>query len=218
MKIAILGTGTVGQTLAKGFLARGHDVMIGSRDAAGDSARRALANVGSAVRIGTFAQAAAHGDLAVLATAWSGTQSALELAGAERLAGKVVADATNPLAVDANGPRLALGFTTSAGEQVQDWLPGSLVVKVWNTVGAGRMVDPTFPEGRPTMFVAGNDAGAKRTIFGLLDAFGWDGVDIGNIEGARLLEPMAMLWITYAKRNNHWTAAFKLLGAKAGGN
>jgi predicted dinucleotide-binding enzyme len=189
--------------------------MIGSRDAGGDSARKALATVGGSARAGTFAQAAAFGDIVVLATAWSVAPAALELAGAEALAGKIVADVTNPLAMDTSGPRLALGFSTSAGEQVQDMLPRARVVKVWNTVGAGRMVDPDFGAGgRPTMFIAGNDDEAKRTIGGLVEAFGWDCVDIGNIEGARLLEAMAMLWITYAKRHGHFGAAFKLIGKK----
>ena len=215
MKIAVLGTGVVGQALAKGFQAKGHQVMIGSRDAASDSARNALAAVGGDARAGTFAQAAAFGDVVVLATAWSVAASALELAGADALAGKVVADVTNPLAMDASGPRLALGFSTSAGEQVQDMLPRSRVVKAWNTVGAGRMVDPAYgAEGRPTMFIAGNDDDAKRTIGGLVTAFGWDCVDVGNIEGARLLEPMAMLWITCAKRHGDYGAAFRLIGRK----
>jgi predicted dinucleotide-binding enzyme len=215
MKIAVLGTGVVGQTLAKGFQSRGHEVMIGSRDAGGDSARKALAAVRGSARAGTFAQAAAFGEVVVLATAWSAAQAALERAGADTLAGKVVADVTNPLAMDASGPRLALGFSTSAGEQVQDLLPRSRVVKAWNTVGASRMVDPPFGAGdKPTMLIAGNDDDAKRTISGLVTAFGWDCIDIGNIEGARLLEPMAMLWITYAKRYGDFTAAFRLAGRK----
>lgn len=213
MKVAILGTGTVGQHLARGFVDLGHEVIFGTRDPQGESARAAVTAVGQRARAATFADAAREGELAVLATLWSGTQSAVRMAGADNLAGKVLLDATNPLEFS-NGIALALGHTTSAGELVQAWLPDTKVVKAFNTVTAPLMVNPQLAGGPPTMFIAGNDAAAKRQVEQLCARFGWETIDIGGMDGARLLEPLAMLYIRYAVQNNHWGHAFKLLGRK----
>ena len=121
----------------------------------------------------------------VLATLWSGTENALRLAGAKNLAGKVVIDATNPLSFTAGQPSLELGHTDSAGEQV--------------------------PGGPPDMFICGNEGAAKSAVTEILTAFGWDTIDIGGIEGARLLEPLCVLWLLYGLRTNTWNHAFKLL-------
>ncbi|HSU16388.1 NADPH-dependent F420 reductase [Longimicrobium sp.] len=211
MKIGILGTGVVGQSLGLGFAGRGHEVMMGSRDPGSDKVREWAAKAGGRASAGTFAQAAAFGEIAVLATAWSGTESALQLAGAENLAGKVVIDVTNPLDFSTGAPRLALGFGDSGGEQVQRWLPGAKVVKAFNIITAGEMVDPDFPCGPPTMFICGNDDGAKHAVAGICTDFGWEIVETGGIDGARLLEPLAMLWIVHGIRTGAWTHAFKLL-------
>ena len=161
---------------------------------------------------GTFADAAKFGDVVVLATSWSGTENALKLAGASSLAGKVVIDATNPLAFAPNAPpALAIGHTDSGGEQVQRWLPEARVVKAFNTIGHAHMFKPSFPGGPPDMFVCGNDADAKKTVTEICQAFGWPVIDIGGIEGARLLEPICILWVLYGIRTNSWNHAFKLL-------
>ena len=211
MKIGILGTGVVGQSLGLGFTGRGHDVMIGSRDPGGGKLGDWLQKAGGRGSAGTFAEAAAFGELAVVATLWSGTENALRMAGAENLEGKVVIDVTNPLDFSAGAPRLALGFGDSGGEQVQRWLPGAKVVKAFNIITAGEMVDPDFPCGPPTMFICGNDEGAKHTVSGICTDFGWEVVDTGGIDGARLLEPLAMLWISHGIRSGAWSHAFKLL-------
>jgi predicted dinucleotide-binding enzyme len=211
MKIGILGTGVVGQSLGLGFAGRGHEVVMGTRDPSGDKVREWAAKAGGRARAGTFAEAAAFGEIVVLATAWSGTDNALQLAGAENLAGKVVIDVTNPLDFATGAPRLALGYTDSGGEQVQRWLAGAKVVKAFNIITAGEMVDPDFPCGPPTMFMCGNDDGAKHTVAGICSDFGWEIVEIGGIDGARLLEPLAMLWIVHGIRTGAWTHAFKLL-------
>jgi predicted dinucleotide-binding enzyme len=211
MKMGILGTGVVGQSLGLGFAGRGHDVMMGSRDPSGDRVREWVAKAGEHARSGTFAEAAAFGELAVLATSWSGTENALRLAGAENLAGKVVIDVTNPLDFSTGAPRLALGFADSGGEQVQRWLPDAKVVKAFNIITAGEMVDPDFPCGPPTMFICGNDEGAVHTVARICSDFGWEVVETGGIEGARLLEPLAMLWISHGVRTGKWSHAFKLL-------
>ncbi|HUL66794.1 MAG TPA: NAD(P)-binding domain-containing protein [Burkholderiaceae bacterium] len=205
MKVAILGTGSVGQALARGFVALGHQTTFGSRDPAGETAKKAIAAAPGS-NAATFAAAAKDADIAVLATPWSGTQNALALANAANLAGKVLIDVTNPLDFAGGKPRLALGFSTSAGEQIQAWAPQAKVVKAFNTVGNGMMFKPKL-RSAPTMFIAGNDADAKQTVAGLLKQFGWESSDLGGIEAARLLEPFAMVWITHAFKKNAWMYA-----------
>jgi 8-hydroxy-5-deazaflavin:NADPH oxidoreductase len=213
MKIGIFGTGDVGTTLANGFLATGHQVMMGSREAANEKALAWAkeAGAGSKASTGTFADAAKFADLAVLAVSWTGAENALKLAGAENLAGKVVIDAMNPLTFGPRGLELAIGHTDSAGEQVQRWLPEARVVKAFNSVGYAQMFKPEFSGGPPDMFICGNDDGAKKTVTDVLMSFGWSTIDVGRIEGARLLEPLCVLWIDYAMRAKSHSHAFKLL-------
>jgi 8-hydroxy-5-deazaflavin:NADPH oxidoreductase len=212
MKVGILGSGTVGQTLGAGFAALGHDVMMGTREPDSDKVKAWVKQTGVRASAGTFAGAAAFGECAVLATLWSGTANAIRLAGPERLAGKVVMDATNPLVFRPDGPpALALGHTDSGGEQVQRWLPGARVVKVYNTVGSGLMVNPNLPGGPPDMFICGNDPAAKAQVSAICKAFGWPTIDAGGIEAARLLEPLCILWVGYGASTGTWNHAFKLL-------
>lgn len=213
MKIGILGTGDVGRTLANGFLATGHQVMMGSREAANEKALAWVkeAGAGSGASTGAFVDAAKFADVVVLAVAWAGAENALKLAGPGNLAGKVVIDAINPLTFGARGLELVIGHTDSAGEQVQRWLPGARVVKAFNSVGYAQMFKPDFPGGPPDMFICGNDDAAKKTVTDILMSFGWSTIDIGGIEGARLLEPLCVLWIDYAMRAQSHSHAFKLL-------
>lgn len=209
-KVGILGTGEVGRSLARGFISRGYSVMLGSRDADSDKVRDLACDTGA--RTGTFEDAAIFGDIVVLSTLWSGTENALRLAGTKNLAGKIVIDTTNPLVFAPNAPpALTLGHTDSGGEQVQRWLPDARVVKCFNTVGHAHMVDPQFPGGPPDMFLCGNDAGAKTIVSEICRELGWPTVDIGGIEGSRLLEPLCILWVSYGIRNNSWNHAFKML-------
>ncbi len=198
MKVAILGTGAVGQALANGFSRHGHQVALGTRDPGSGKLSEFLGQHPD-IQLTTHEEAATWADIAVLCTAWAGAQATLELAGAEALAGKVLIDVTNPLGPGPNGssgpPSLVLGHTDSAGEQVQRWVPGAKVVKCWNIVGNAHMIDPDFPDGPPTMFIAGNHEQAKATVQDLLDSFGWDCSDLGGIESSRYLEPLAMVWI-----------------------
>lgn len=209
MDVGVIGSGVVGRALAKGFAGLGDRVKIGSRDP--HKLDEWVVEVGHGVTPGTVGEVAEFGELVVLATAGSGTQSALELAGPQRLAGKVVIDATNPLVYGDGPPGLAVGHTDSAGEQVQRWLPESKVVKAFNIVGNAHMVNPEFADGPPTMLIAGNDDDAKRVVTGILDRFGWDTIDIGGIEGARVLEPLAILWVVCGIRQGSFDHAFKLL-------
>jgi predicted dinucleotide-binding enzyme len=215
VNIGILGSGDVGQVLGIGLAAAGHEVMLGSRDPAGEKVRawtaRAQERAGGRAHAGTFAEAAAFGEVLVLATLWEGTENAVRLAGPENCAGKTVMDATNPLDFSQGAPRLALGHTDSGGEQVQRWLPHSHVVKAFNSVGNALMVHPDLPGGPPDMLICGNDEQAKRTVAGLARELGWPTVDLGGIEASRMLEPIAMAWIVYGFRTGTWNHAFKLL-------
>jgi hypothetical protein len=212
MKIGLIGSGEVGRALGSGFAALGHDVKLGTRDAGKDKVRDWAAQAGPRASTGSFAEAAAFADIAVLCTLWAGTENALTLAGRHRLAGKIVIDTTNPLDFSAGvPPRLALGHTDSAGEQVQRWLPDARVVKCFNIVGNAHMVNPSFPGGPPDMFLCGNDAAARQAVSELARTLGWPTIDMGGIEGARLLEPLAMLWIVHGFRTNTWNHAFRLL-------
>lgn len=212
MKIGILGTGDVGKRLGAGFISIGHEVMLGSRDPDGEKVKSWIAANGKHASGGTFAEAAQFGEAVALATLWSGTENALKLAGPENLKGKLVIDATNPLVFHENAPPgLALGHTDSGGEQVQRWLPGANVVKSFNIVGNAHFIHPQFEGGPPDMFICGNDADAKKTVTGFLKQFGWSVIDIGGIEGCRLLEPMCILWVICGIRSGSWDHAFKLL-------
>jgi len=210
MKIGILGTGDVGRALGTGFVKHGHEVKIGSRETGNDKAEAWRQKTGDKASTGTFAEAAAFGEIVVVATAWTGTENALHLAGPDNFKGKTVIDTVNPLDFSTGAPRLAVSGT-SAGEAVQKWLPGAHVVKAFNIVGNAHMVDPQFPGGAPDMFIAGNDAGAKETVSGILKDFGWGVVDLGGIESARYLEPMAMVWILHYFQTKNGNHAFKLL-------
>lgn len=212
--VAILGNGVVGVSLAKGLSALGHPVIFGTRDVAGAKTRAALAAVPGA-RAASFAEAAKAAQLAVVALPWSGLKQGVEAAGADNLAGKVVIDASNPLDFVGGKAALAIGHTDSAGEIVQRLLPGARVVKAFNTINAALMVHPKFSDGTPDMFIAGNDDAAKAEVAALIEAFGWRApIDMGDITASRLLEPLAMVWIAYAFRNNHWTHGFSLLNRK----
>src|SRR5438552_13062206 len=195
MKIGILGTGQDGEPRAAGFRRHGHEVKLGHRGPKEP-----------------YADAAKFGEVVLLCTSWNGAENAIKQAGPNNLAGKVVIDVTNPLKPTPAAPfALALGFDDSGGEQVQRWLPKSRVVKAFNIVGNSLMVDPKLPGGPPDRFSAGNDAAAKQTVTQICKEFGWPVVDIGSIEGSRLLEPLAMLWVVVGFRLNRWEQAWKLL-------
>lgn len=215
MNIGILGTGDVGKVLAAGLKAVGHDVMIGSRDPASGNLTEWLRPSGRGVQAGTFSQAAAFGEVIVFAIGWSNAKAVIDLANPANFKGKVVLDASNPLAFEQQGqpPVLVMGHTDSAGEQVQRWLPEARVVKWFNIVGNQHMVKPDFGGDKPDMFVCGNDAAAKATASELAQQLGWPQViDLGDISKSRYLEPLAMVWITHVFNTgfngNH---AFKLL-------
>jgi 8-hydroxy-5-deazaflavin:NADPH oxidoreductase len=208
MKIGILGSGDVAKSLANGFISRGDELMLGTRDAS-KLADWQKEHPGS--RVGSFAETAAFGEMLALATLGTATVSAIEQAGPQNFRGKVVIDATNPLLIDDRGDRLAIGFDDSLGEQVQRALPEAHVIKAFNTVGSQYFVQPQFDGGPPSMFIAGNDDAAKSEVAKIVQSFGWESVDLGGIESSRYLEPMCMAWLVYGLRTGTWHHAFKLL-------
>jgi predicted dinucleotide-binding enzyme len=211
MKVGIVGSGPVAQALGRGFAALGHEAKLGSRSP--EKLAEYVTELGDPASAGTFAEAAEHGEVVVLATLWSGTEQALQQAGApQSVAGKVVIDVTNPLVFREDGPpRLALGHTDSGGEQVQRWLPDSQVVKAFNIVGNPFFFRPDFADGPPTMYVCGDDEPARATVAGICEDFGWPVIDIGPMDGARELEALCILWVKSGIVTGSWDNAFKLL-------
>ncbi|MGH7725920.1 MAG: NADPH-dependent F420 reductase [Candidatus Eiseniibacteriota bacterium] len=213
MKVGILGTGDVGKALGSGFVALGHEVRMGSRDATHAGAVAWAREAGAKASAGTFADAAKFGEIVALATLGVANEAVLREAGPENLRDKIVIDATNPL--DFSGgmpPKLAITGNDSGGERVQRQLPGARVVKAFNIIGHGFMFRPEFPGGPPDMFIAGNDDAAKERVTGLLRDFGWGAVyDLGGIESSRHLEAMCLVWVLSAVRAGDWNQAFKLL-------
>jgi predicted dinucleotide-binding enzyme len=198
MRIGILGTGIVGRTLATKLTKLGHDVTMGSRKAGGEKATAWVKEAGEKSSEGTFADAAAHGDIVFNCTSGIGSLEALEAAGGQNLGGKTLVDVANPLDFSKGmPPTLSVCNTDSLGEQIQRAFPTANVVKTLNTVSANVMVDPSIVPGVHTMFVSGNDAKAKAEVTTLLKAgFGWKEVlDLGDISCARGQEMYLALWL-----------------------
>ena len=212
-RVGVLGTGEVGRRLALGFAARGHAVMIGSRDPDKPELREWLAGEGGGIQSATFAETASHGELLVLGVLGTAAEQAIADAGAERFGGKVVIDAMNPLDFsDGFPPRLAISGEDSLGERVQRALPDAKVVKAFNIIGNPYFVEPSFPAGQPTMLIAGDDEEAKRTVADVLADFGWpEPFDLGGIEGSRELEAICIAWVKIGGARGAWDHGFKLL-------
>jgi hypothetical protein len=165
--------------------------------------------------VASFADAAKFGELVVVAVKGTVASEALKAAGAANLANKTVIDACNPIAEDKPPVNGVLAFFTdindSLMERLQREFPAARFVKAFNSVGAACMVNPKFAGGKPTMFICGNDAAAKKTVLSILDQFGWETEDMGAVEAARAIEPLCMLWCIPGFRQNDWVHAFKLL-------
>jgi 8-hydroxy-5-deazaflavin:NADPH oxidoreductase len=212
MKVGVLGTGDVGRALGRAFVTLGNEVKLGSREPNNPKAVAWAKESGPKASAGTFAEVGEFGELVVLATLGAANVAALEAAGPERLAGKIVIDATNPLAPKPGGPPgLAITGNDSGGEQVQRTVPKAHVVKAFNIVGNAHMFRPDFAGGPPDMFFCGNDGAAKKRVSDLLVEFGWHPVDIGGIESSRYLEAMCIVWVHYALKMGGWNHAFKML-------
>ena len=212
MKVAILGSGVVGEALAAGFLKYGHEVRRASREPEKLAAWKEKA--GDRASTGTFADAAAWGEVVVLAVKGTAAEEAVRLAGEGHLAGKTVLDATNPIAEAApeNGVlKFFTGPNESLMERLQKQAPEARFVKAFSCVGNAWMVDPDFGGQKPTMFICGDSAEAKGQTREILAQFGWDTEDMGASTAARAIEPLCILWCIPGLRENRWSHAFKLL-------
>ena len=211
-KVGVIGSGVVGQVLADGFLKHGYDVMRGSREPAKLGAWKTGA--GERASTGTFAEAARHGGIVVLAVKGTAASSVVDACGADNLAGKIVIDATNPIA-DAPPDHGVLRFFTnldeSLMEQLQRRAPAARFVKAFSCVGNAFMVNPDFGGTLPTMFICGDDAAAKDEVTAVLVQFGWEAEDMGVAAAARAIEPLCMLWCIPGLTQGRWNHAFKLL-------
>jgi predicted dinucleotide-binding enzyme len=211
-KVAIIGSGVVGEALANGFLKYGHRVMRASREPAKLNDWKAQA--GGEAHTGTFAEAAGWADTVVLAVKGTAAESAVQLCGPASLAGKTVMDATNPIAdeMPENGVlRYFTDINKSLMERLQELAPDAKFVKAFSSVGSAFMVDPDFSGLKPTMFICGNDDGAKQEVSAVLSTFGWETEDMGTAQAARAIEPLAMLYCIPGLKSNSWSHAFKLL-------
>ena len=211
-KVGIIGSGQVGQALAKGFLKHGYDVMIGTNSK--EKYEQLRQAVGGKAKTGSFSDTAKYGEIIVFAPKGTGAESAVKSAGAANLAGKVVIDATNPIA-DAPPVNGVIRYFTSLDESLMERLqrlaPAARFVKAFSCVGNAFMVDPDFKGTKPTMFYCGNDDAAKTSVKGILEQFGWETEDLGKAEAARAIEPLAMLWCIPGFLRNDWGRAFKIL-------
>lgn len=204
MRIAIIGAGNVGTALGGGWTAKGHDVVYGVPDP--QKGKYAALPRGAVMRP---PEAARDADAVVLATPWRETEAAVREIGS--FAGKIVIDCTNPLAMGRDGLELALGHAASGAEQVAAWAPDAAVFKTFNQTGAANMGLASRFDHRPVMFVAGDDAGRKGEVMRLVGDLGFEAIDAGPLRAARLLEPLAMLWIELAlKRGQGDSFAFAL--------
>jgi len=209
-QIGILGSGTVGQTLAEGFKTHGYAVKIGSRS----PDKLAEFSKSSGIEAGTFLDVASWAEMLVLSVHGSAAQEALTLANHDHLRGKIIIDTTNPIAESPPVDGVLQFFTgpnESLLEALQLAVPAARFVKAFNSVGASRMVNPGYAGGRPTMFYCGNDAAAKAEVAKILDQFGWEAADMGTAVAARAIEPLCQLWCIPGFRQNSWTHAFKVL-------
>lgn len=197
MKIAIVGAGNVGGTLGTAWAQKaGHEILFGVRNPAAEKAQALVAELGGKARAATPAEAAASADFIVLTTPWPQAEAAVRSLG--NVSGKIVLDATNPLAMGPDGLGLEIGHSISAGEKVQGWAAGASVFKTLNTTGFGNMAEPVYHGVKSVMFVAGDDAANKPKVIDLVASLGFDVIDAGPLRNARLLEAHAMLWIELA--------------------
>ncbi|MER5867384.1 NAD(P)-binding domain-containing protein [Kitasatospora sp. NPDC002040] len=207
MRVGIIGTGTVGRTLAAKLVSLGHEVTLGSRTKENAAALAWAEQAGPYGHSGTFAEAAAFGELVINATSGVVAVQALRLAGAEPLAGKVLIDVSNPLVFSPLGEvSLEPVNSDSVGEQIQREFPAARVVKALNTVNSEVMVDPGRVPGEHNLFVAGNDPEAKAEVVALLTEFGWPQgsvLDLGDITAARALEMLMPFWLKLMGHYGH---------------
>ena len=210
-KIGIIGSGQVARVLGYGFLNHNYQVMLGTRDT--DKLKNWKEEAGDNGFIGSVEEAAKFGDIIVLAVKGKVAAEVIEAAGPQNLQKKTVIDTTNPIADAPPENGVLKYFTTideSLMERLQTRFPEIHFVKAFNSVGSAFMVDPKFTE-KPSMFICGNNMGAKKEVTEILDEFGWETLDMGKDTSARAIEPLCMLWCIPGLQKGEWTHAFKLM-------
>lgn len=203
--IAVLGTGAVGKTLASGLTDCGYEITLASR--------KGLEVDGWSGQVATFKDASNKADLIILAVKGIAAESVVSEIATE-IKGKTVIDATNP--IDNSPPddgvlKFFTNLDSSLMERLQATVPDANFVKALNSVGSGLMVQPKFKEGKPTMFICGNNKDAKSDVSKILVNLGWEVEDMGGVKAARAIEPLCMLWCIPGMLSNQWSHAFKLL-------
>jgi len=215
MKAGILGSGAVGQVLARAFYNEGYEVKLGT-DHADKEKTVKFKNENPGIQVGSFKETAAFGEILVLAVAGAAVDKVIASAVKSNFANKVVIDTTNPIATAPPVNGVLKYFTSmdeSLMEKIQQQLPEAKLVKAFNSVGNAAMYKPVYKEGKPSMFICGNDEAAKKLVAGILAMFGWEIEDMGKVEAARAIEPLCMLWCIPGFLSNQWNHAFKLLKA-----
>ena len=206
MKIGIIGTGNMGKGLGKILVEKNHQIMFGSRDPV--NVLKLANSFGSNVSGGTYADAAQFGDVVILAIPWSSAKESIETAG--DVNGKIIIDCTNAVAPHLGG--LLVGHTTSAAEKIAKWAVGAKIIKAFNSLGSENLTKLQFGTQNASTFICGDDLEAKSIVRSLGEEIGFDVVDAGPLTNARLIEPLAMLWIELAYKQGMGTdIAFKLL-------
>ena len=211
-KVAVLGSGQVGEVLANGFLSHGYAVMRATREPAKLDAWKKGAK--GEASVGTYADAAKWAELVVLSVKGSVAEEVIDQCGPANLAGKIVIDTTNPIGNEPPDHGVIRYFTNineSLMERLQKKVPAAKFVKAFNSVGSGFMVNPKMFESTPTMFFCGNDAGAKQEVADILTKFGHDPYDCGGVEAARPIESLCVLWCAPGFLRNDWAHSFKML-------
>ena len=192
MRISIIGAGNVGRALAQAFIRQGEEVFFGVTDPA--KYHSTVAALGPQARLGTVAEAVAASEVVILAVPFAATQAIASSVADWQ--GKVLVDATNPLAPGLAG--LSVGTSSSGAEQIAAWAPTAKVVKAFNSTGAENMADARYPQGLPVMPVCGDDAQARARVIALATLIGFEALDMGPLTAARYVEPFAMAWIHLA--------------------
>lgn len=207
MKIAIIGTGSVGRALGLSWARLGHEIVFGSREPGQEKCQALVAEAGERATAATIPEAVAAGELVAITTPWAAVEDVIRQG--DDWTGKIIIDCTNPIAP---GLRLAVGGDTSGAELLAGWATGGRVVKAFNTTGWENMMSPVYDGTGLTMFIAGDEMEAKAAVRRLAESMGFEVADVGALETARFLEPMALAWISLAARQG-WgrDMGFKLL-------
>lgn len=207
MKIAVIGTGNVGQALGVTWAQKGYEVIFATRAPHSEKVQEILARAGAKAQALGTAEAVAAASVIILATPWHAAESVVKTI--PDWSGKILVDATNPIAP---GLQLAVSGSSSGAEMVASWANGAKVVKAFNTTGAENMADPAYDGQTTTMFICGDDVQAKAVVTELAEALGFDVADVGPLQTARYLEPLAMVWIRLAMvQGRGRNMAFKLM-------